>query len=217
MRLLLKNLEQWERLGTKNCHSNTLNIFVFGALELTLFCEWMYKFETSHFHRCMRTTDMYSSSIFARPSVVKSDLRDREMPCSSYPAHDSSQVRALGRSIRILPQEVDIEHVEIDKLYRWTESSTVLHWLKQETTSICCQQNSRISGKLFNGSMETIKVFENPADICTRGMSFDGFEEFELLNGTAWLQKVEKKGPKPRCQENEFEPEQAIKAAATES
>ena len=134
---------------------------------------------------------MYSC-ISARTSVVKTDLRDRKMPCGTYPADYSSEVRTLGRSIRISPLEVHIENdVEIGKIYHWTDSSTMLHWITQET-SICCQQNSRNSGKIFNGSMETIKGFENPADIGTRGMSIEGLKESEWLNGTAWLRKVEK-------------------------
>ena len=62
-----------------------------------------------------------------------------------------------------------------------------------------------------------VKGVENPADIGTREMPIERLRESVWLNGPAWLQKDEDDWPKPWCQENEVEAEQAISTVATET
>ena len=62
-----------------------------------------------------------------------------------------------------------------------------------------------------------VKGVENPAEIGTRGKSIEGLRESVWLTGPAWLQKDEDDWPKPLCQENEVEAEQAISTVAVET
>ena len=105
------------------------------------------------------------------------------------------------------------EHdVRIDKIFHWSDSSTVLQWL--QSTSVFCQQVSRNTGKLFHGATEGV---ENPADIATRGISTEGFRKSGWLNGPACLQTDEEKWPKPWYKVNEDEAEQVTSTVATET
>ena len=62
-----------------------------------------------------------------------------------------------------------------------------------------------------------VKGVENPADVGSQGMSFEGLHKSAQLSGPAWLQKDEEKWPKPWCKKNEIEAEQAISTVAAET
>ena len=62
-----------------------------------------------------------------------------------------------------------------------------------------------------------VKGIENPAYICRRRMSSECLQESGWLNGPAWLQTDEEKWPRPCCQVNEVEAEQATITVATET
>ena len=62
-----------------------------------------------------------------------------------------------------------------------------------------------------------VKRVENPADIGTRGKSFEELRESVWLTGPVWLQKDEDDWSNPWCQENNVEAEQAISTVAAET
>ena len=90
------------------------------------------------------------------------------------------------------------EHdVKIDKIYHWTDSSTVLQWLQSthKKQQVFVANNAREI--LENSSMDQwkhVKGIKNPADNGTRAMFIEGFTESGWLNGPAWLQTDEKSG-----------------------
>ena len=89
--------------------------------------------------------------------------------------------------------------------------------ITQETTNVCCEQSSRNTRELIDGSMETGQRCRKPADTGNQGISIEGLKESVRLNGPAWLQRSEVNWPKPWSQENEPEPEQVISTVATET
>ena len=121
----------------------------------------------------------------------------------------------------LLRMQILSEHdVSIDKIYHWTDSSTVLQWLQAAHKKQHVFVANRAAKILENSSMDQwrhVKGVENPADIGTRGMSTEGLKESVWLNGPAWLQADEEKWPKLWCQVNEVEAEQATSTVATEN
>ena len=87
----------------------------------------------------------------------------------------------------------------------------------QETASVCCQQGSRNTGKLFHGLMETCQRHQKRCRYWPRGMSIEGFKHSEWLNGPAWLQTDEEMWPNPCCQVNEAETDQVTSTVATKT
>ena len=100
-----------------------------------------------------------------------------------------------------LRRQILREHdAKIDKIYHWTDKSTVLQWLQAAHKIQQVFVENRAAEILENSSMDQwrhVKGVENPADIGTRGMSIEGLKEFAWLNGPAWLQTDEQKWPKP--------------------
>ena len=90
------------------------------------------------------------------------------------------------------------EHdVKIDKIYHWTDSSTVLQWLQSAHKKQQVFVANRAAEILENSSMDQwrhVKGIENPADIGKIMMSIEGLKESRWLNGPAWLQTDEKSG-----------------------
>ena len=113
------------------------------------------------------------------------------------------------------------EHdVRIDKIYHWTNSSTVLQCLQSAHKKQQMFVANRAAEILENSSMDQckhVKGIENPADIGTRGMSIESLKESGWLNGPACLQTDEEKYPKRWCQVNEAEAEQVTSSAVTET
>ena len=121
------------------------------------------------------------------------------------------ELQAAVYGVRLRQQILNNHDVRIDKIYRWTDSSSVLQWLQAAHKKQQVFVANRAAEILENSSMDQwrhVKGVENPADIGTRGMSIEGLKESVWLNGPAWLQADEENWPKPWCQVNELEPEQ---------
>ena len=128
------------------------------------------------------------------------------------------ELQAAVYGVRLRKQILNEHDVKIDKIYHWTDSSTVLQWLQAAHKKQQVFVANRAAEILENSSMDQwrhVKGVENPADIGTRGMSIEGLKESVRLNGPAWLQADEEKLPKPCCQVNELEPEQVMSTVAT--
>ena len=129
------------------------------------------------------------------------------------------ELQAAVYGVRHRKQILSDHDVRIDQIYHWTDSSTALQWLQSVPKKQVFVANRAVE-ILENVSMDQwrlVKVVENPSDLRTRGMSIEGLKESVWLNGPAWLQRSEDKGPKPWCQENELEPEQVTSTVATET
>ena len=195
--------------------------------KLTLFRElyWMFKPETSHFHRCITRGNMHRGKS-ARWGDVKTDLCNRELSCGTHQTHDNVELRkeftdnVAVYGVRLRKQILTELDVRIGKIYHWTDSSTVLQWLQAAHKKKQVFVANRAAELLENSSMDQwrhVKGVENPADIGTRGMSIEGLKESVWLHGPIWLQRRGDKWPKPWCQENELEPEQVTSTVATVS
>ena len=109
-------------------------------------------------------------------------------------------------------------YVKIDKSYHWTDLSTVLQWLHSAHKNQQLFVANKAAEILKNSSMDQwrhVTSIENPADIGTKWMSIEGLKESECLNGPEWLQTDEEKRPKPWCQVNEVETEEATSTVFT--
>ena len=121
---------------------------------------------------------------------------------------------------RLRKQILNEYEVKIVKIFHWTNSSTVLQWLKGAHKKQQVFVANRTAEILENSPMDQwrhVKGVENPAHIGNRGMSIEGIRESVWLKGQAWLQKDEDDWLKPSCQEKEVEAEQAISTVATET
>ena len=130
------------------------------------------------------------------------------------------ELQAPVYGVRLRKQILNEHDVKIDKIFHWTDSSTVLRWLQAADKKQQVFVANRAAEILESSSMDLwrhVKGAEKPADIGTRGMSIEGLKESVWLNGPAWLQADEGKWPKPWCQVNEVEAEQATSTVATES
>ena len=151
------------------------------------------------------------------------DICNREMSCGTHHTHDDTKVRTPSRSLRNSSQKADSNWAwcqNWQKIFHWTDSSTVLQWLQAAHKKQQVFAANRAAEILENSSMDQwrhVKGVENPADIGTRRMSIEGLRDSVWLNGPAWLQKDEDNWPKPWCQEKEIEAEQAISTVATET
>ena len=118
------------------------------------------------------------------------------------------ELQAAVYGVRLRKQILNKHDVKIDRIYHWTDSSTVLQWLQAAHKKQVFVAN-RAAEILENSSMDQwrhVKGVENPADIGTRGMSI------ERLKESVWLQ-----WPKPWCHVNEVEAEQGTSTVATEN
>ena len=117
------------------------------------------------------------------------------------------ELQAAVYGVRLRKQILNEHDVRIDKIFHWTDSSTVLQWLQAAHKKQQVFLANRAAEILENSSMDQwrhVKSVENPADIGTRGMSIEGLKEYVWLNGPVWLQADEENWPKPWCQENEL-------------
>ena len=122
------------------------------------------------------------------------------------------QVPVCG--FRLRRQILRDHDVEIDKIYHWTDSSTVLQWLRSAHKKQQVFLANKAVEILENSSMDQwrhVKGTENPADIDKRGMSIESLTESGWLNEPAWL------GTTAWCQMNEVEAEQATRTVASET
>ena len=129
------------------------------------------------------------------------------------------ELQAAVYGVRLRKQILNSNDVRIDKIFHWTDSSTVLQWLEAAHKKQQVFVPNRAAEILENSSMDQwrhVKGVENAADIGTRGMTIEGLKESVWLNGPAWLQADGEKWPKTWCQVNELEPEQVASTVATE-
>ena len=113
------------------------------------------------------------------------------------------ELQAAVYGVRLRQQILNENDVRINKIYHWTNSSTVLQWLQAVHKKQKVFVANRAAEILENSSMgqwRHVKGVENPADIGTRGMSIESLKESVWLKGLAWLQADEEKWPKPWCQ-----------------
>ena len=130
------------------------------------------------------------------------------------------ELQAAVYGVRLRKQILNELNVKIDKIYHWTNSSTVLKWLQAAHQKQQVFVANRAAEILENSSIDQwrhVKGVENPADIRTPEMSIEGLKESVWLNGPAWLQSDEEKWPRPWCQVNELEPGQVMSTVATET
>ena len=130
------------------------------------------------------------------------------------------ELQAAVYGVRLRKHILNEHDVKIEKIFHWTDSSTVLQWLTAAHKKQQVFVAYRAAEILENSSMDQwrhVKGVENTADTETRGMSIEGLKESVWLNGPAWLQADEEKWPKPWCQENELEPEQVTSTVVTET
>ena len=178
----------------------------------------MFKPQTSHFHRRVRISDV-DCGISAGRSNVEIHLCNGKISCGTRQTYDKTVVRTVY-GVHLRKQILSEHDVRIEKIYLWTNSSTVLQWLQAAHKKKQVFVANRAAEILEISPMDQwrhVKGVENPADIGTRGMSFKGLKESVWLNGPAWLQTDEAKWPKPWRQENELEPEQVTSTVATEA
>ncbi|XP_075239333.1 uncharacterized protein LOC142334891 [Convolutriloba macropyga] len=93
------------------------------------------------------------------------------------------ELQAAVYGVRLKRQIVREHDVKIDKVYLWTDSSTVLQWLQSAHKKQQVFVANRAAEILESSSMyqwRHVKCIENPADIGTRGMSIEGLKESTL-------------------------------------
>ncbi|XP_075256718.1 uncharacterized protein LOC142349192 [Convolutriloba macropyga] len=90
------------------------------------------------------------------------------------------ELQAAVYGVRLKRQILREHDVKIDKVYHWTDSSTVLQWLQSAHKKQQVFVANRAAEILESSSMDQwrhVKGIENPADIGTRGMSIEGLKE----------------------------------------
>ena len=130
------------------------------------------------------------------------------------------ELQAAVYGARLRKQLLSKQYVRIDKIYHWTDSSTVLQWLQvahKKQQVFVAHRAAEILENLSMDQWRHVKGVKIPADIGTRGMSIESLKESVRLTGPAWLQAGEEKWPKPWCQVNGVEAEQATSTVATEN
>ena len=137
----------------------------------------MYKLESTHFHCPFRRSAVHCG-ISARRSNVETHLCDREMSCGIHQKYDNTEVRTLYAvyGVRLRKQILSKHDLRIDKIYHWTDSSTVLKWLQAAHKKQQVFVANSAAEILENSSMDPwrhVKRVENPADIGTRRMSIE--------------------------------------------
>ena len=124
----------------------------------------MYKLDTTHFHRRFRRSD-----------VIEAYLQDQETlkltyvmgKCRVAPMRHTTipklELQAAIYRVRLRRQILGEHDVRIDKIYHWTNSSTVLHWLQSAHKKHKVIVANRAAEKLINGSMKTCPRHRKPS------------------------------------------------------
>ena len=83
------------------------------------------------------------------------------------------------------------EHdLKFESIYHWTDSETVLQWLKNAHQKQVVFVSNRVSEILEGTTIDEWRLVRgelNPADIGTRGISLENLTKSEWLTGPAWL------------------------------
>ena len=87
------------------------------------------------------------------------------------------ELQAAVYGVRLRKQILNELNVKIEKIYHWTESSTVLQWLqaaqKQQQVFVATRAAEILENSLMD-QWRHVKGVENPVDNGTRGMSIEG-------------------------------------------
>ena len=177
------------KLKTEHWLVHWVEWFKDNANKESLLWKVMDRPETSHYHKCLRRSNV-SSGIYARPSVVKTDLRDKEMSYRTSQAHDSSKFGTSGRRKRDLCRSMILKDhdVKIGKITHWSVSTTVLRWLQSAHKKQQVFVANRTAEILESSSMDqwkNVKGSETSEDIGTRGKSNERINETDWLNEPA--------------------------------
>ena len=87
------------------------------------------------------------------------------------------ELQAAVYGVRLRKQILNKHDVKIDKIFHWTDSSTVLKWLQAAHKKQQLFVANRAAEILENSSIDQwrhVKGVENPADIGTPGMFIEG-------------------------------------------
>ena len=127
------------------------------------------------------------------------------------------ELQAAVYGVHLWRQILREHDVNIDKIYHWTDSSTVLQWLQSAHKKQQVFVANRAAEISSIDQRRHVKGVGNPANIGTRGMSIEDLKQSRWINRPAWLQTEEENWPKPWCQVNEAEAEQTTSTVTTET
>lgn len=107
---------------------------------------------------------------------------------------------AAARAVRlnnVIPKELDLD---IDKVYFWTDSMTVLRYIRNRSTSYQTFVANRIAliheATENNDQWSYINTKQNPADYASRGMTIDKFRQHpEWISGPEFLWRPQVEWP----------------------
>ena len=181
----------------------------------------MYKVETPHFtdasEEAMCIVAYLQDETALKLTYVIGNCRVAPIRHTTIP---KLELQAAVYGVRLKRQILREHDVKIDKVYHWTDLSTVLHWLQSAHKKQQVFVANRAAEILESSSMDKwrhVKGIENPVDIGTRGMSIESLTGSVWLNGPVWLHTDEEKWPKPCFQANKVEAEQATSTVAAET
>ena len=148
----------------------------------------MHELETDHFHGRVKRNYVHLG-ISARRSNVETHLCDKKMPCSTYQTqNDFEFLQAAVYGVHLGKQILQEHDVDIDKIYHWTDPSTILNRLQSAHKKQQVFFANRAAEILENSSTDQlrhVKGIQNPADIGTKVMSIEGHNVFGWINGPA--------------------------------
>ena len=107
------------------------------------------------------------------------------------------ELQSAVYGVRIRRQILSENDVKVDKIYHWTDPSTVSQWLQSAQKKQQVFVANRAAEILENSSIDQwrhVRGIENPAEIDTRGMSIEGLKELGWLNGPADSRQTKKSG-----------------------
>ena len=140
-----------------------------------LFSDWCSELREK---RRVRRSNVHRG-ISARRSNVETHLCVRKFRVA--PIRDTTipqlELQAAVYGVRLRRQILREHDVRTDKIYHWTDSSTVLQWLQAAHKKQQVFVANRAAEILENSSMDQwrhVKGIENPADFGTRGMCIEG-------------------------------------------
>ena len=173
----------------------------------------MYKLATPQISRLFTRSNVRRCTS-ARRGDVKTYLCDRKIPCSTYQAHDNSNVKASGRSLWSSSQEADFDRIWCENwknltLERFIHSVTVVTINSHKTTIVCSKQGSRNTGEVFFRLIETCQSHRKPCRYLKKRDIQWKSQGIRAVKRGALLKKEEESWPKPWFQANEAEAEQA--------
>ena len=133
-----------------------------------------------------------SSLIFARSLVVPTTLRPK--PTKKGVVKEvlipRLELHATYLLAKAVSQLIEFLQTEIEAIQLWTDSSTVIHWLRaRETKEVFIRNRLPLIRKF---SVQHVGTCDNPADIASRGIEPKELSDSTLWwNGPSWLSQTE--------------------------